>query len=222
MAKMAGETGELDQDADLTTVGGRIEYFRRVLGMSQDDLANALPENRKGGRSRATIALYENGKPVSLQTISDLAPILGLDPSYLAFGVTPEAGSQGQRVPVNRAEWDAEDLHNVILPRFMVAEFDASKKPLEFVRLAVDAPAFGVKARDYLLIDCGCQTMEPDGRLYAVETSVGVALVRSEPTFLRETGGSMHFISGRGSSYSTPSDAVNVAGQVVAVLQRSL
>jgi len=222
MVQMADKHAELEQYADRSTVGGRIEYLRRSLQMSQEDLANALPKDRTAGKSRATIALYESGKPVSLQTISDLAPILGVDPSYLAFGAVPEGGvavSQGQRIPVNRDEWDAEEVQNAFLPRFMTSEFDAATKSLEFARLAIDAPAFGVRASDYLLLDTSCSTIEPDGRLYAVRTSAGIVLVRSEPIY-DTAGKSIHFIGGQGVDYSLPFDSVEVVGRLVATLQR--
>lgn len=225
MAKMAGMYAEQEQDADRTTVGGRINYFRRSLGLSQEDLANALPEGRKGGKSRATIALYESGKPVSLETIVDLASILGLDPSYLAFGVLPDAGTrapQGQRVPINCAEWGAEDEQHAFFPRLLTSEFGAEKKSLELVRLTIDAPTFGIRAPDYLLIDIGCTEIKSDGRLYALATAAGITLVRSEPTFARVSDNSINFISGQGANYSLPSDTVEVVGQVVAALNRVL
>lgn len=223
MAKMADMYAPLDQDADLMTVGGRIEHLRRSLQMSQEDLANALPKARKGGRSRATIALYESGKPVSLQTISELALILGVDPSYLAFGVVPHAGAavpQGQRIPVRSDGFDAEKIQHAFLPNLMASEFNIATKTLEFVRLAIDAPAFGMRAGDYLLLDTSSCKIDPDGRIYAVQTSAGVTLVRSEPIYRREADGSICFISGQGAHYSRPSSSLEVTGQLVAALQQ--
>lgn len=223
MVKMADMYAALEQDADLMTVGGRIEHLRRSLQMSQEDLAKALPKARKGGRSRATIALYESGKPVSLQTISELAPILGVDPSYLAFGVVPHAGAavpQGQRIPVHRDGFHAKEIQHAFLPSLMASELNVVTKTLKFARLAIDAPAFGIRAGDYLLLDTSSCTIDPDGHLYAVQTSAGVTLVRSEPIYRRDADSSICFISGQGARYSYPSSSLEVTGQLVAALQR--
>ncbi len=221
MGRSGEHWAELEDSVDQTTVGGRIEYARRRQGMTQDELSRAMPESRR--KSRASIALYEGSSPVSLEVIGDIAAILNEDPAYLAFGGrtgADEATALGQRVAVDRHEHEGDDLTYAVFPRQLIADFNASGKNLDLVRLAVDAPAFQVRARDYLLIDAGCAAIEADGRLYAVKTSAGVALVRSEPLLTDDPTEPLHLTGGQGARYSMAPASTRLLGRLVASLER--
>lgn len=221
MGRSGERWAELEQFADHTTVGGRIEYARLRQEMTQDELSKAMPDSRR--KSRASIALYEGGSPVSLEVIEDIAAALNEDPAYLAFGSragTAEAVPQGQRVAVDRHEYEPDEQPYAVLPRWLLADFGASGNSLELVRLAVDAPAFDVRARDYLLIDAGCTAIEGDGRLYAVNTSAGVALVRSEPLLTDDPAEPLQLTGGQGAKYSVAPASLRLLGRLVGSLER--
>lgn len=220
MGRSAERWAELEQMADHTSVGGRIEYARLRQEMTQDELSQAMPEGRR--KSRASIALYESGSPVSLEVIQDIAAILNEDPAYLAFGRrvgSAEAAPQGQRVVVDRQEYGSDEPPHAVFPRRLLAGLDASGN-LELVRLAVDAPAFDVRARDYLLIDAGCTAIKGDGRLYAVNTSAGVALLRSEPLLTHDPAEPLQLTGGQGTRYSAAPASLRLLGRLVGSLQR--
>lgn len=72
---------------DSNTLGGRIRNARIGNMMSQQELADALPVERP--KKRAAVAQYEqDGNLPPLDTLVDIAAILGADPAYLAFGAS--------------------------------------------------------------------------------------------------------------------------------------
>jgi transcriptional regulator with XRE-family HTH domain len=215
MSRMAEEAAELEQ-IDISTVGGRIERARREQGMRQEDLSKAMPEHRR--KSRASIALYENNKPVALDVIADLASVLNEDPAYLAFGVRHASVTQpGQRVPIDPTDENVEGADYAVLPRRFLAEFNAGSD-LALIRLDVSAPLFGVQADDYLLVDAASKDMRCRLGLYAVSGSCGLMLVRSEPSLEDARDYSM-VTSGNGAQYTVEQNRLKVVGRVVASVQ---
>jgi transcriptional regulator with XRE-family HTH domain len=215
MSKMAEKAAEIEQSTDVTTVGGRIERARRLLDMTQDDLSKAMPSDRR--KSRASIALYESGSPVALEVIVDLAEILNEDPAYLAFGTERSVTAQpGQRVPIDPANGESEMA--AIFPRSFLADFNAGPD-VSLVRLDQDAPFIGMYARDYLLVDTSRRDIEPGSGTYAIVTSNGVAVVRSEPALTRSSGDTLILTGGHGTQYNVSSDSLEVLGRLTASVQ---
>ena len=221
MGRMAERWAELVQDADLTTVGGRLRNARMLLELTQQELSDAMPSDRR--KTRASIAAYElNGSSPSLEALEDLALILGEDPRFLAFGGSPDPVAQsvrGQQVPV-RSGGEGRDTEYAVLPTRLLNELAAAVPALSFVMLSIEAPAFGVKARDFLLVDGSSTDVKPDGQLYAVSTTAGAVLIRSEPLISPAGLGRLHLTSGNGASYEVLPNSLVALGKLVAVLQR--
>ena len=214
---------EAEQDKDLATIGGRIRYARISKGMTQQEVADALPDIPGRKKSRASIAQYEMGSPPGVDVISDLATILNQNSCYLAFGGEAAGlvpAPQGQRVPITPKGDELNDGDFAFLPQNLLNELGAGRARLELVRLSVDAPSFGVRRLDYLLVDAGIGSLKGDGQIYAVATSVGIALVRSEPLFSQENSDEIHVTTGQGAQYIIPSESVEVAGRLISSLQR--
>lgn len=189
--------------------------------MSQDDLAKAFPEGRE--KKRAVIGRYENETiNPPLDVIKDLATILRVDPAYLAFGDGPEriAHSLGSRpIPVYQSAHDDAEPEHVVLPLRMLEEFDAGNVSVAAVRVEVEAPLFGIRVDDYALVDTGAAIVS-DGRLYAVNTSAGPALFRSEPLFTPDKAAALEITSGQGATYTSTSIELEVLGCVIASIQK--
>lgn len=212
---------EAGEDNDLSTVRGRIRWARKRQSMTQDDLARAFPPGRE--KKRAVIGQYESGgiKP-SLEVIEDLASILSVDASYIAFGQGSAQSSQARAIPLYQDDNDEPDPEHLVLPLSILTEFGAAKLNLSVVRLEVDAPLFGCRANDFLLVDIGRSEIAADGLTYVVHTTAGPALVRSEPLLTRSTSKVLQLQGGQGTSYTVAPDELEVMGCVVASLQKRL
>lgn len=229
---------EAEQDKNLRTVGGRIRYARLSQGLTQLQVADALPEDRKRKKSRASIAQYEmSRKPPGVDVIRDLAAILNEDPCYLAFGERlnePTPPIQGQRVPIKhlpdpkppsprlRSDFAAplEGQECAVFPRRFLTDLGVGRGRVELIRVDFDAPTFGIRKHEYVLVDAEAGRIEADGQLYAISTPTGVTLVRSEPIISGAEGVPLNVTSGHGSQQSLSSDSIKVVGRVVASLQR--
>lgn len=220
-----GRSGEAfadaEQDKDLATIGGRIRYARKLRMMTQEELARRFP----GKKGRAVISEYEQGniKP-SLDVIETLATILEEDPAYLAFGVLPGRLAQavsGKLIPTSDAKSFCEDQEQAVLPTQLLADLGAGGGALRFVKIVVDAPAHGFAVGDYALVDTSVGQLKPDGRLFAIDTSAGLAVMRSEPALQSASEGELYLVSGRNVVHPIKREAVAALGVVVASLQRS-
>lgn len=210
---------DVAEGAELATIGGRIRWARKRAGLSQEAVARVLPPERP--RTRASIALYETGSNFpSLETIGDLAHILGTDPGFLAFGqdARPEVlALRGQELAVVDGKSEAR---HAFLPHELLAELGGSGASLQLVRLAVSASFFGIQAHAYVLIDAADARLRSDGLLYAVNTSAGAALVRSEPALVPENGDELLITTGQGMSARVPAASLDVLGRVLASLRK--
>jgi transcriptional regulator with XRE-family HTH domain len=210
---------EASRDEGLTTVGARIRWARKRQGKTQDELAQAFPKGRE--KKRAVIGQYESGGIVpSLEVIGDLASILQVEPSFLAFGEGPAQTIQTRALPLDQDENDEPDPEHLIVPLSMLADLGVEEMDLKVVRLEVEAPLFGLGANDYVLVDVDRATMASDGLIYAVQTSAGPALVRSEPLLTRSSSKTLQLKGGQGESYTAASDDLEVLGCVVASIQK--
>lgn len=218
MTEIAELYVDADQGNDLTTVEGRIKWARKRLGMTQDDLAKAFPPKRK--KKRAVIGRYEGGFIVpSLEVIGDLASILQVGASFLAFGEGPAQSIRARAIPLHQDENDEPDPEHLMVPLSMLADLGAESFNLTVIRLAVEAPLFGFRADDYFLVDTDT-VLTANGLTYAVQTSAGPALVRSDPLLTRSKSETLQLQGGQGASYTTTSAEVDVLGCVIASIQK--
>jgi len=88
----------LKSKSDLSTVGGKIKYYRSLNGLLQKELSDI------SGIDRATILRYENNQVIHfLDICNKIAEIIGIDPfliydEYLSF----IAGSFGSKIKLLR------------------------------------------------------------------------------------------------------------------------
>lgn len=217
MGRMKEWDAEAEQDADLSTVQGRLTWARLRTGMTQQDVAGAID------KSRVTVTQYESGiiSP-SLSVLEALAETLGVDPRFLAFGGevrAADAGFAGGRlVPVVATDDTASPYHSIGLPPAVLADLRARGKPLSFVRLELDAPHFALHAGDYLLLETGLDRIEPDGRLYAVRSTMGLAVVRSEPQLGMGASDALLITGGRAQAYREEA-VLQPVGRLLGIVQ---
>jgi transcriptional regulator with XRE-family HTH domain len=62
------------------SLGGRIKEKRKELGLSQEELVEAL------GIKQCTLSKYENGSAIPSDTIVEMARVLHTTPDYLLLG----------------------------------------------------------------------------------------------------------------------------------------
>ncbi|MDD4694391.1 MAG: helix-turn-helix domain-containing protein [Firmicutes bacterium] len=72
------EIDPLKQESDLSSIGGRIRYYRLDKGMRQEDVA------LKTGFNRTTITRYENNQLLhSVESCNTIAEAIGISPNLL-------------------------------------------------------------------------------------------------------------------------------------------
>lgn len=222
MSRMAELDAEAEQGSDLCSIGGRIRWARKRRNMTQEDLANGFPVGSE--KKRAVIGQYEtNGITPSIDVINDLAVILDESPVFLAFG-DRDAGRS--HLSAENGESDASDrpenpiFEHTILPSNILHWFDAQGKNLCILQLAVDAPAFGCRTNDFMLLDSGRLDVKSDGALYAVRTTAGLALMRSEALIVGSELDQLQLTNGNGVSYMARLPSLETVGRLIAVLQK--
>ena len=204
---------------DLMTVGGRIAWARAQKGLSASKLARAV------GRTRAAISLYEIGrnKPPT-EMLNAMADVLGRDVRWLAFGDPVE------HLHLDDVELSGPTVTFQSVPAAVRQLLD--KRPHAFAgidRVAIlelDAPHFGLSFGDILLLLAVGAPIKADGKLYAISSTAGTVVVRSEPMIDRDSeiegaGLSLLLTTGQGQAYRTSSDAIDVLGQVGGWLHRT-
>lgn len=218
MAKMSGLHSEIEQDADPGTVGGRIKYAREMKRLTQAELGKALTEQK----SRATIASYEFGKAEpSLDTIKNMAVLLDEDQEYLAFG--GERRVKGRRagascnVPILRSDANVDGSEAMALPFRVAASLGLADGQSALLQIDGSAPAFHVRAKDWAIIDPSIRSVVPDGSLYAVQSAVGITLIRCpvSPVLDPEVG---LLIDGDEYSHTVTYAQVSCIGKVLGIL----
>ncbi len=206
---------------DMSSFGARLAQARRDIDLTQEGFARAA------GLTRSSIAQYEGGRATPpLDTIFKLAEVLGGDPRFLIFGDEPgrdyEGMSGGRLVPVGAAD-DLDEARQAVigLPLPVIAEFGARELDLRFTALEVEAPWFKAKAGSLLLLAMGFDRIRPDGGLYAVRSTAGLALVRSEPLLGEAEPDSLRLTDGQGLACEATSSALAPVGRLIALLQRA-
>jgi transcriptional regulator with XRE-family HTH domain len=206
---------------DMSSFGARLAQVRRDIDLTQEGFARAV------GLTRSSIAQYEGGRATPpLDTIFKLAEALGADPRFLIFGDQPgrgyEAMSGGRLVQVGGQDNIDEGRQAVIgLPLPLVAEFGARELDLLFLSLEVEAPWFKAKAGSLLLLAMGFDRIKPDGGLYAVRSTAGLALVRSEPLLGEAEPNRLRLTDGQGLVCEAISSTLAPVGRLIALLQKA-
>ena len=217
--RMKDRSIEIEQDKVVSTLGGRLQYARRVAGITQEELGVAVE------LTRSSIAQYEGGHATPpLEVIFKLAASVGVDPRFLIFGdesgEAHDAFAGGRLVPVGHPTDDAAFAQPVVgLPSMIVSEFGAKTKELRFLALAVSAPHFGLCEGSYLLLETGLERIAADGLIYAVNSSAGLALVRSEPQFGAPQANMLQLTDGHGQGRQVEASDLVPAGRLLATLQ---
>ena len=61
-------------------VGQRIQFFRKLKGFTQQQLADAI------GKSKATVSKYEKGEiSIDVETLNDISQVLGISLAQLTI-----------------------------------------------------------------------------------------------------------------------------------------
>ena len=116
--KGAGKVQKMKKnEIDTRTVGGRIKYLRKQIGMSQEELGWAL---KMEGKS-AVYGYESNRRGLSGDVLVDLAKILRTTPEYIMSGTTS-------------AEEDPYILAAIVLLKKLKTD-KARKAALEHIRL---------------------------------------------------------------------------------------
>ena len=198
-------------------VSPRIEDARIRACLSRAQLADKI------GKSRQQIYQYETGTTPPLAAFRDLAKVLQVSPEYLAFGVDAEAADARhfselhREIPIQAALPDSDVPQKCWFPKFLLDRYAAPDAGIILVQMTDAAPQFGIAAGAWLLLDGASNKLLADNRLYAIQASNGVAVVRSEVTLAPEDG--LLLSGGNGQCYRT-SEAVAV-GVVLGSVQIS-
>ena len=199
------------------TIGERIAWARAQKGISAAQLAKMV------GRTRAAISLYETGRnnpPTAMLTA--MADALDVDVGWLTHGrrlVRPQLPEhiEGWVGPV----WELRPFYRSLSsadPKFFS---DFAKA----VALSVSAPHFGLEAGDILLL-VGCENpIASDGSLYALQSSAGTIVVRSEPQIGWSSAhanppAELVLTTGHGQSLFTQGEALDAQGRVAGWIHR--
>lgn len=195
----------------LGTIGARINYARRVVGMTQQELA------ARTGKARTTLAQYEsNAIDPSVEALDLIAKALAVRPEFLAFGTSDLAGRTTYHTGPS-IRWDG----NAKLPPLVTSKTQTAVLKIGpvlersfLVPVEHDAPEFGFSAgEDTLIVDTSVKEAAPDRRIYLLESSVGIEPMRCEPRFGQSNA--LRFTGPDGQTYElTPSD-VRVQGVVL-------
>ncbi len=203
--------------ADTTTMGGRMAFARLRKGLRQEDVV---------GKSRATVVQYEanNIKPPT-EVVEDVAKVIGVSPSFLAFGE--------QTVPVYGKEVDviagpemrigkngAAPVSGFALSRDLVESYGVDEGKLVAYVMNHDADAFGLRSGDRAFVNTAIH--KPDGNhdLYLLNTGHGIEIVRVEPTVSSKASTVVKMVGPKGQPLQARINELKFIGAVVATLRR--
>lgn len=211
--------GAIDK-VDTNTMGGRLRFARLRKGIRQEDVAKAL------GKARATVVQYEKNAIVPpTRVVDDLAEIVGVSPSFLAYGE--------QTVPVYGRDIDvvsgpeyrigkngAAPVSGFSLSRDLVESFGAEDDKLHAYVLNHDAPEFGFRSGDRLFVNIVSQKPDGEHDLYLLNTGNGIEVVRVEPNFSTKVSGQVKMTGPKGQPITANLKELRFIGSVVASLRR--
>ncbi len=205
--------GGLEGDAEgrKRQLGTRLAAFRAMRNMTQGELAKRL------NKSRTTVNQYEMGNIVPpLSMIDELAGALEVDPADLAYGRV----SQITKATVTyRASTHAGDDLFITVPPNIGKRLELDGKAGSILELDSDAPHFGLRRSDLLIVD-GTQTkVRGDGRLYAVVNEAGGLSLIKPDVQLEYNATVMRVTLGNGQASEVRGDRLKVVGLVKASLK---
>jgi transcriptional regulator with XRE-family HTH domain len=179
--------------------------------MTQGELAQKL------GKSRTTVNQYEAGTiEPPLKMVDRLATILEVEPASLAFGGQQMEAGKGERFAVVRAS-ETDDYIEV--SSGIARQLSLTSETGKVMRISSDAPEFGLRRGDALLVDTTHHSIQADGRLYAVQGRGGsLSLVRPEIQ-IGEESASIKVTFGQGQVSEVDVKKVEVLGLVSATLR---
>lgn len=192
-------------------LGKRMATFRSMRNMTQGQLAEMLK------KSRTTVNQYEKGNIAPpLSVIDEIAGALEVDPVALAYGRAvqpPDAGETYRAIDKAREEL------------FLTTSLSISQRlginsnGGGLLEMSSDAPHFGLRQGDLLIVDISRTEVRGDGRLYAVVNDADeISLIKTDVQ-LEANATSIGITLGHGQASKVRADLLNVRGLVKASLK---
>jgi len=192
--------------------GVRLATFRTMRKMTQGELAERLD------KSRTTINQYEKGKIAPpLSVIDELACALGVDPVALAYGRPGQAVDAGEtyKLPSN----GEQGAVFITVPPIISQRLGLGPETGGLLELDSDAPYFGLRRNDLLIVDTTRTEARGDGRLYVAETEAGdLSLIRPDVQ-LEGNAAVLRVTLGQGQISEVRADKLKVRGLVKASIK---
>ncbi|MEO6248925.1 MAG: helix-turn-helix domain-containing protein [Sphingomicrobium sp.] len=204
---------------DHLTIGGRMAWARLRKKMTQKDLAAHL------GKSRTTIVQYEsNTINPTFETLNEIAQELDVDPSYIAFGGLRRwfdaPAEDTKTIPCFRVEGGSRITEGVMnLPSELVRDLELDDVPVEIVALSKDAPAFGYRRGDRVVIDASRKGVGGDKNLFLMRSGASVDMMQTL-TLSGPALGDVLITFGDSQMHRMKADEVDVMGAVLCVIKR--
>lgn len=204
---------------DLQTMGGRIAWARLRKQMTQKTLSQLT------NKSRATIVQYEQNNidpPVS--SVSALAKALNVSPEFLAFGrhgLEGLSNAAEEVVTVSEIKFgrDGEFTSGgYAFPRKMMEDFGVDQMGAKVYVLSQDAPQFGYRAGDRLIVDTKVSSPDPEHDMYLLKAQTALEVVRCEPNFSNRK--EMNFTGAKGQSFSADPADLTFVGAIVGSVRK--
>lgn len=201
-----------DLEAQHQALGIRLAAFRTMMKMTQGELAKRL------NKSRTTINQYEKGNIAPpLSVIDELARALGVDPIALAYGRTAQAFDVGDTYHLP-SDGEQEAVF-ITVPPIISQRLGLGSESGGLLELDSDAPHFGLRRNDLLIVDTTRTEARGDGRLYVAETETrDLSLIR--PDVQLEGNATMLRVTlGQGQISEVRADKLKVRGLVKASIR---
>lgn len=215
------EVATLDK-IDTSKRGGRIEWARLRRGLRQEDLAKRM------GKSRITVGAYESDQITPpLSVVEQVAQILGVSPSFLAFNehTVPVYGKVEIDViagPEMRIGSNGvAPVSGFALSRDLVESYGIDD-PNEFKAFVLnhDAPEFGLRSGDRMFVNTGVTSPKSRHDFYLLDTGDGIEIVRIEPSLSAKSSDDINMTGPNGQRFSHKISDLKFIGAVVATLRR--
>ena len=192
-------------------LGKRMATFRAMRNMTQGQLAEMLK------KSRTTVNQYEKGNIAPpLSVIDEIAGALEVDPVALAYGraVRPSDAAETYRAI------DKDREETFLTTSLSVSQrLGVNSKTGGLLALSSDAPHFGLRQGDLLIVDVDRKEVRGDGRLYAlVNDADEISLIKTDVQ-LEANATSIGITLGHGQVSKVRADLLKVKGLVKASLK---
>lgn len=192
-------------------LGKRMATFRSMRNMTQGQLAEMLK------KSRTTVNQYEKGNIAPpLSVIDEIAGALEVDPVALAYGRAvqpPDAGETYRAIDKAREELFLTTSLSIS------QRLGINSKGGGLLEMSSDAPHFGLRQGDLLIVDISRTEVRGDGRLYAVVNDADeISLIKTDVQ-LEANATSIGITLGHGQASKVRADLLNVRGLVKASLR---